>query len=195
MPAATPSIRFSSLPTGPPNLGLFDKLPREVRDMIYGFWADLQLNRYRDPQTKATGVSRAVQQLQMYPTRLTNKEFFVELLAASIRTRSFWQSSGGVFVLGGFVKFVSTRLGVGFPIGDLGPPVSVLPFCLNYGRPLPSYLKAPTRGLRDGLRNLWKLHDDYKLQLLPRHRLRSGKRVHDLLYEFKTAAWGLDLRL
>ncbi|THW14162.1 hypothetical protein D6C98_09344 [Aureobasidium pullulans] len=164
MPAATPSIRFSSLPTGPPNLGLFDKLPREVRDMIYGFWADLQLNKYRDPQTKATGVSRAVQQLQMYPTRLTNKEFFVELLAASIRARSFWQSSGGVFVLGGFVKFVSTRLGVGFPIGDLGLPVSVLPFCLNYGRPLPSYLKAPTRGLRDGLRKLWNLHDDYKLE-------------------------------
>jgi hypothetical protein len=164
MPATTPSIRFSSLPTGPPNLGLFDKLPREVRDMIYGFWADLQLNRYRDPQTKATHVSRAIQQLQMYPTRLTNKEFFVELLAASTRARSFWQSSGGVFVLGGFVKFVSTRLGVGFPIGDLGLPVSVLPFCLNYGRPLPTYLKAPTRKLRDGLRKLWNLRDDYKLE-------------------------------
>lgn len=90
MPAATPSIRFSGLPTGPPNLGLFDKLPREVRDMIYGFWADLQLNKYHDPQTKACDVSRAIQQLKMYPTRLTNKQFFVELLAASIRTRSFW---------------------------------------------------------------------------------------------------------
>ncbi|THY54406.1 hypothetical protein D6C97_05746 [Aureobasidium pullulans] len=164
MPAATPSIRFSSLPTGPPNLGLFDKLPREVRDMIYGFWADLQLNRYRNPQTKACDVSRAIQQLKMYPTRLTNKQFFVELLAASIRTRSFWQSYSGVFSLGEFVKFVSTRLGVGFPIGDLGLPVFVLSFCLNYGRPLPSYLKAPTRELRNSLKKLWSLHDDYRLE-------------------------------
>ncbi|KAG2165002.1 hypothetical protein JADG_004741 [Aureobasidium aubasidani] len=164
MPATTPSIRFSSLPTGPPNLGLFDKLPREVRDMIYGFWADLQLNRYRNPQTKACDVSRAVQQLKMYPTRLTNKQFFVELLAASIRTRSFWQSYSGVFSLGEFVKFVSTRLGVGFPIGDLGLPVFVLSFCLNYGRPLPSYLKAPTRELRNSLRKLWNLRDDYRLE-------------------------------
>ncbi|THX11738.1 hypothetical protein D6D17_03670 [Aureobasidium pullulans] len=160
MPAATPSIRFSSLPTGPPNLGLFDKLPREVRDMIYGFWADLQLNKYHDPQTKACDVSRAIQQLKMYPTRLTNKQFFVELLAASIRTRSFC----GAFSLGEFVKFVSTRLGVGFPIGDLGLPVFVLSFCLNYGRPLPSYLKAPTRELRNSLRKLWNLHDDYSLE-------------------------------
>ncbi|THX60095.1 hypothetical protein D6D06_01494 [Aureobasidium pullulans] len=134
MPATTPSIRFSSLPTGPPNLGLFDKLPREVRDMIYGFWADLQLNRYRNPQTKACDVSRAVQQLKMHPTRLTNKQFFVELLAASIRTRSFWQSYSGVFSLGEFVKFVSTRLG------------------------------APTRELRNSLRKLWNLRDDYRLE-------------------------------
>ncbi|TIA06633.1 hypothetical protein D6C81_09824 [Aureobasidium pullulans] len=160
MPAATPSIRFSGLPTGPPNLGLFDKLPREVRDMIYGFWADLQLNKYHDPQTKACDVSRAIQQLKMYPTRLTNKQLFVELLAASIRTRSFC----GAFSLGEFVKFVSTRLGVGFPIGDLGLPVFVLSFCLNYGRPLPSYLKAPTRELRNSLRKLWNLHDDYRLE-------------------------------
>ncbi|THW01211.1 hypothetical protein D6D26_05301 [Aureobasidium pullulans] len=135
MPAATPSIRFSGLPTGPPNLGLFDKLPREVRDMIYGFWADLQLNKYHDPQTKACDVSRAIQQLKI-----------------------------GAFSLGEFVKFVSTRLGVGFPIGDLGLPVFVLSFCLNYGRPLPSYLKAPTRELRNSLRKLWNLHDDYRLE-------------------------------
>ncbi|OBW67032.1 MAG: Concanavalin A-like lectin/glucanase [Aureobasidium pullulans] len=164
MPAATPSIRFSSLPTGPPNLGLFDKLPREVRDMIYGFWADLQLNKYHDPQTKACDVSRAIRQLKMYPIRLTNKQFFVELLAASIRTRSFCQSFSGVSMLREFVKFVSTRLGVGFPIGDLGLPVFVLTFCSKYGRPRPSYLKAPSRKLRVGLRKLWNLHDDYKLE-------------------------------